>query len=450
MRAQPSELQALLWRETTYTGTRVRICIVAYIVPAHGIGGMQDHTRDLATGLVRAGHEVDVITSRHPEGGRREEIVDGVRYVFVDAPRNKYDHDWRRESHSEFVRREAERPFDVLHSESSSAVELFRRGIHRRVPFVVMIHGALLGLAKAQLKSALRTRRPVPLLRAIRGVQWLATNEHFRHGNWYRFRAVETIVPSRQQVKDTRRSCLLKESRVHVVPNGIDAELFRPRPIVDARARLGLGGGPIFAAVGRLSSDKGFHHAVQALALLNGDASDAQLVIVGEGPERQRLERLSRRLGVEKQVVFAGAQPHEGVSHHLAAADAFLFPTERDEAAPLVLPQAMACARPVVASRTGGITEVIGESGEYGVLVPPGDAAALAREMNTLLSDPSLRRRLGQAARRRVLAEYTIERMVERTVDVYRIAVARLDQEAAASSPNGSSAPIPRPTRRAT
>jgi glycosyltransferase involved in cell wall biosynthesis len=86
----------------------------------------------------------------------------------------------------------------------------------------------------------------------------------------------------------------------------------------------------------------------------------------------------------------------------------------------------MACARPVVASRTGGITEVIGESGENGMLVPPGDVPALTQAMRTLLNDAQLRRRLGEAARLRVLEEYTIERMTERTLAVYEIARARL------------------------
>jgi glycosyltransferase involved in cell wall biosynthesis len=403
----------------------MRICIVAFVVPQHGIGGMQDHTRDLGRGLVRAGHEVVVITSSHPEG-KREESVDGVRYVFVDAPRYQYHPAWLRESYAEFVRLHAERPFDVLHSESSSAVEHVRRGVHRRVPVVVMIHGALLGLAKAQLKSALRTRRPVPLLRAIRGVQWLATHKHFRHGNWYRFRACEAIVPSRQQLENTRRSNLLKRSRIHVVPNGIDAELFRPRPVPDVRARLGLGNGPVFVTAGRLSPDKGFHHALQALALADGDASSARIVVVGDGEERQRLERLARELGLDQRVTFAGAQPHEMVALYLAAADGFLFPTERDEASGLVLLQAMACALPVAASKIGGLTEVLGESGEYGMLIPPGDVQALARAMRTLVGDEGLRLRLGEAARGRVLAEYTIERMTERTLAVYEIAKDRL------------------------
>jgi glycosyltransferase involved in cell wall biosynthesis len=165
---------------------------------------------------------------------------------------------------------------------------------------------------------------------------------------------------------------------------------------------------------------------------LDGEASSARLVVVGEGEERERLEGLARRLGIERRVVFAGAQPHEKVALYLAAADAFLFPTERDEAAPLVLPQAMACACPVVASRTGGITEVIGESGEHGMLIPPGDVPALTQAMRTLLGDKRLRRRLGEAARRRVLEEYTIERMTERTLAVYEVARDRLLRSSAA------------------
>jgi len=106
----------------------MRICIVAYVVPQHGIGGMQDHTRDLARGLVRAGHEVEIVTSAHPEG-EREERVDGARYLFIDAPRNGNDPAWLRASYSEFVRLHTEDPFDVIHSESISAVEHVRRGV---------------------------------------------------------------------------------------------------------------------------------------------------------------------------------------------------------------------------------------------------------------------------------------------------------------------------------
>ena len=386
---------------------------------------MQDHTRDLARGLALAGHEVEVITSRHPEG-QSEECKDGVRYRFVNAPLHQNDPVWLRESYAKFIRLHRERPFDVVHSEASSGLEYLRRGVNRRLPVVVMFHGSFLGLAKAKLRAGVHARRTLALLREIRAVQWLATHEHLPYGNWYRFRACEAIVASRQQLKDTCRSHLLKPARVHVVPNGVDTDLFRPRPPSEVRAELGLAEGPLFVCVGRLSRDKGFQHAVRALALLDGKTPDARLVIVGDGEERPHLERLVQQLGVKRDVMFVGAQPPEMVPLYLAAADAFLFPTERDEAAPLVLPQAMASALPVVASRIGGITEVLGDSRRYGILIPPGDIEALADAMRELLREVGLRRQLGEAARERVLAEYTLERMVERTLDVYRIAIARL------------------------
>jgi glycosyltransferase involved in cell wall biosynthesis len=248
----------------------------------------------------------------------------------------------------------------------------------------------------------------------------------FQHGHWYRFRPCVWMVPSRQEFEETRRSALLRSSLGYVVPNGVDARLFRPRPRKEARAELGLGNGLLFVSVGRLTFEKGMHHAIRALVRLDERAPLPRLVIVGQGEEREPLEQLSRSLGLERRVLFAGAQPHDIVARYLAAADVFLFPTERAEAAPLVLPQAMACALPVVASDIGGITEVVQRAGEIGVLVPPGDVNALADAMRTLMHDESLRRRLGEAARRRVLAEYTIERMVEQTLDVYRFAISRL------------------------
>ena len=403
----------------------MRICIVAYVVPQHGIGGMQDHTRDLARGLVRAGHEVEVITSAHPEG-RREERVDGARYHFVDAPRNGNDPIWLRESYAEFVRLHAERPFDVIHSESTCAVEHVRRGVHREVPLVAMFHGTLLGAVKAEVKSALRTRRPIPMLRAMRRIEWTARHQHFRHGNWYRFRACEAIVPSQHQLKDTYRSCLLRPSRVHVVANGVDTRRFTPRPQEATRAKLGLGNLPLFVCAGRLDRGKGTHTAVRALALLAERGHPATLAIVGDGPERERLEAVSRELGLLRSVVFAGPQPHDVLARYFAAADACLFPTELNEAAPLVPLQALACGTPVIASSIGSLPEVIDRPGENGLLMRPGDPEALAAAMQRVLVDADLRQRLRLGGLARVRAEYTLEQMVERTLAVYEIARQRL------------------------
>jgi glycosyltransferase involved in cell wall biosynthesis len=403
----------------------VRICIVT--VAAHGIGGMQDHTRSLAKGLVAAGHAVEVVTTRHPEGLLEEEL-DGAHWHYVDAAHHhprlpRRDRDWLPRSCEAFLRLHGERPFDVIHSESTSAIGLVRRGIHRRLPLVAKFHGNAIALIQAALARA-RTGDGRAKAREAKGLAWLF-GEWFQYGHWYRFRSCVWMVPSKQEFEDTRRESLLKRSLGYVVPNGVDVTLFRPRPPKEVRTELGLPEGPIFVSVGRLNVEKGMHHAVRALAALQVDTPRASLVIVGSGEERARLEQLSESLGVEQRVHFVGAQPSEVVAKYLAAADVFLFPTERGEAAPLVLPQAMACGAPVIASDIGGIPEVVGRLGSNGFLVPPGDVPALEDTMRTLARDEGLRRQVGHAARERVLSEYTVERMVEQTLDVYGVAIAR-------------------------
>jgi glycogen synthase len=400
----------------------MRICLVSIVGYPHGIGGMQDHTCDLARGLAAAGHDVEVVTAAHPEG-LTEEIRDGVLWRFVAGPPHHMDRRWMRESTAAVEAAHRDRPFDVVHGQGSSALGLLCRGFHRTTPFVGMFHGNFASLARASAGRALVRRTPLAVAREAKLLVSLG-RDHFPHGNWYRFRACEVIVPSRQQLADTRRSHLLRPDRVHVVPNGVDAARFSPGP--SRRAELGLPEGLLFVCVGRLNHEKGFHHAVHAVAALAEAGLDARLAIVGDGEERERLARLAAEVGVGDRVVLAGRQSPDGVAAYLVSADAFLFPTEREEAAPLVLPQAMASGLPVVASSIGGITEVVDRPDENGILVPPGDTEALGAAMARLAHDAELRRRLGAEARRRVLEEYTLELMTRRTLEVYEIARKRL------------------------
>ena len=155
---------------------------------------------------------------------------------------------------------------------------------------------------------------------------------------------------------------------------------------------------------------------------------DARLVILGSGPERPILEQAARKAGVSDRVDFLGAKPRNEVVDYLAAADVFLFPTERDEAAPLVPLEAMASALPVVASDIGGGAELI-EPGKSGVLVEPAAVAKWVKEIDSLLADDALRRRMGEAARERILQRYTIEAMTRQTVAVYELAAKRLQKD---------------------
>ena len=406
----------------------MRICIVTVASYAHGIGGMQAHSADLCRGLVEAGHEVEVVSARHRDGLTQTEHL-GATWHFVDAtarrPGRPYrNRDWLRVSADAFAELHAARPFDVVHSESTSALGLLRRGVHRKVPVAVKFHGNYLGLAAATIGRGVRESGIGPRVREAKHLVWL-TAGHVIPPDFVRFRACEAMVPSRQQLDGTVRSFLLDRARVHVVPNGISVEDFAAPGRDEARKSLGLGTGPILLCVGRLARDKGFATAIEALARLE---SDARLLVLGSGPERALLEQTARRTGVSDRVDFLGSKPRAEVVHHLAASDVFVFPTERDEAAPLVPLEAMAAGLPVVASDIGGGAELI-ESGKNGLLVPPASVDSLARAIDSLLADDALRRRMGEAARERIVERYTIEAMTRQTVAVYELAAKRLQKD---------------------
>ncbi|HLM94290.1 MAG TPA: glycosyltransferase family 4 protein [Gaiellaceae bacterium] len=407
----------------------MRICIVTVASYAHGIGGMQAHSADLCKGLVAAGHEVEVITARHPQGLTSADHLGGA-WHFYDATSKKpgrpfRNRDWLTTSAAAFDELHAARPFDTVHSESTSALGLLRRGVHRRVPLVAKFHGNYLGLAGATVRRALRESGLRPRVREAKHLAWLTVG-HVVPPDVVRFRGCEAMVPSHQQVKGTARSYFLDPSRVHVVPNGIAVEEFASGSRDDARAKLGLGPEPMLLCVGRLARDKGFATAIEALAHIA--SPDARLVILGAGPERGLLEETARRAGVSDRVDFLGSKPRAEVVDHLVASDVFLFPTERDEAAPLVPLEAMAAGLPVVASDIGGGAELI-ESGLNGLLVPPAAVDSLAGAIDSLLAGDALRRRMGEAARERIVERYTIEAMTRQTVAVYELAAERLQKD---------------------
>src|SRR3954452_4838759 len=408
----------------------MRICIVTVASYAHGIGGMQAHAADLCRGLVEAGQEVEVITARHPKGLTRSDHLGGA-WHFYDATSKKpgrpfRNRDWLVTSADAFDELHAARPFDVVHSESTSALGLLRRGVHRRVPVAAKFHGNYLGLAGATVNRLVRESGAAPRLRDSKHLVWLTAGHVVPLDVVVRFRACEAMVPSQQQVDGTVRSFFLDRARVHVVPNGISVEDFESRGREEARESLGLGRGPILICVGRLARDKGFANAIEALARV--ESGDARLLILGNGPERALLEQTARKARVSDRVDFLGSKPRAEVVDYLAASDVFLFPTERDEAAPLVPLEAMAAGLPVVASDIGGGAELI-ESGGNGLLVPPGSVDSLARAIDSLLADDALRRRMGEAARERIVQRYTLESMTRQTIAVYELAAKRLQKD---------------------
>ena len=190
----------------------------------------------------------------------------------------------------------------------------------------------------------------------------------------------------------------LEPHRSHAVPMGVDATLFRPQPRVEARAALGIAPHErVVLSVGRIEPYKGTDVLVRALALL-GDSRDVRLLVVGgrEGePGVDWLRKTAESSGVRSLLDWRGAVPQHELPPYYAAADVCAVPSLH-ETFGLAALEAMACGTPVVASDAGGLRGLV-RHGETGLLCAPGDAAALAEALDTVLGDPPRARRMGDA-----------------------------------------------------
>jgi len=175
---------------------------------------------------------------------------------------------------------------------------------------------------------------------------------------------------------------------------------------------------PTVLFVGRLEREKGVEVLLQAMAIVRKTLPDCHLLIAGDGSCRQSLEQLADSLGLRARESFLGWLEDESLQKAYKASWLLVLPSIVEDGFPTVLSEAGLMGRPVVGSNIGGIKDLI-QHGENGLLVPPGNAPALARAVVILAKDPQLRARYSAAALTRV-REFTVDRMVEKTEEVYR------------------------------
>jgi glycosyltransferase involved in cell wall biosynthesis len=200
--------------------------------------------------------------------------------------------------------------------------------------------------------------------------------------------------------------------KVEVIRNGVAADRFRHGRDPELRRALTAGADDVvFLTVARLDHQKGLDVLLRAVAAVEG----ARFVIAGAGPERGRLEGEAAALGLGTRVLFLGQR--DDIPSLLAASDAFVLPS-RFEGTPIALLEAMAAARPVVATGVPGTAEVVVD-GESALLVPPDEPDALARALRRIVAEHELRERLGAAARRRVERDFSATAGARRVTAVY-------------------------------
>jgi glycosyltransferase involved in cell wall biosynthesis len=194
------------------------------------------------------------------------------------------------------------------------------------------------------------------------------------------------------------------------IPSGVNLDAVRAAAPVSL-----VCGRPVIGAVGRLTPIKGLHYLVEAAPEVLRRCPDARFLLVGDGEMRSSLEAQSHALGLSDRIIFAGFR--EDVSAVIAGMDVFVLPS-LNEGMGRVLVMAMTLGKPIVATRVGGVAELLGD-GEAGLLVPPRDPAALAEGILALLHDRNRAAALAEKGRRRV-PRYSMEAMLEALAKVYR------------------------------
>jgi glycosyltransferase involved in cell wall biosynthesis len=259
-----------------------------------------------------------------------------------------------------------------------------------------------------------------PALIIARRVDFSIYRHSFLGLNGLKYRRADAIIAVSQCVKDVLARDGVDAGRVLVVRDGIDVERIERAPARTDEVRRSLGlraGERLVVNVAAMAGHKGQRYLVAAVPAIRAARPEARVAIFGEGALREDLEAQARALGLGEGLIFAGFRPPDEIPAVLKAADVFAFPSV-EEGLGSSLFDAMAAGAPIIASRAGGIPEIV-RDGETGLLVPPRDPDALARAVVRVLGDPALARRLASAARAFVRERGTKERMVAETIAVY-------------------------------
>jgi len=228
-------------------------------------------------------------------------------------------------------------------------------------------------------------------------------------------------------------------NKVRMVVNGVDVERFHPQwPNEKLRANLGLPeGSPVIGIVAALRPEKNHELFLNSAALIYKQIKSTQFLIVGDGPERNKLEAIAKKLSIDEVVHFVGNR--EEIPRVLALMDVVLL-TSHMEANPVSILEAMATEKPVVATWVGSIPETVID-GCTGFLITPDDAEEMADRTVRLLSDPNLAATMGRAGREEVIRHWSVDRMIQgyqdMILDIYR-SKTKTDQNRPESTPDGT------------
>jgi glycosyltransferase involved in cell wall biosynthesis len=376
------------------------------VIARLNVGGPALHVAYLTTGLADRGYETTLVAGTLARGEESMATVAEARGVKIETLPALH------------------REIGLLHD--AQAILRLARLIRQERPTILHTHTAKAGAVGRIAAVLAGTARPPIIVHTfhghvLRGYFNPFTTFAFRMLERWLARVTTALIAVSPEVRDDLvRLHVAPASKFTIIRLGIELE---ERTDTDEETRREtrrqLGMAPdafVVGWVGRMTAVKRTDDVIRALRGLVGRGVDAYLCLVGDGPDREHLERYAHELGVVKRCLFLGYQ--EDVSQFYGAMDALILPS-MNEGTPVSVIEALAAQRPAVATRVGGTPDVI-RDGVDGFLVEVGDVDALSDRLAELAADPERRARMGADGRERVLGRYAVERLVDDIDRLYR------------------------------
>jgi len=368
---------------------------ILYIVTAAEFGGAPLHVLQLMKYMVKQGHEVGLVAAPEPR------LMEGAKALGVKIFPNPH-----------FVR-----PFNPC--KDLAALWFVFKAIRQFKPDLVSAHSTKAGFA-ARFSCAILG---IPVIFTAHG--WVFTEgknplvryplvlaEHFASKI-----TKKIICVSKYDKELALRFHVAPEKKLVIIHNGMDPHPYLNSDGSKIRTFLGLNKKDVLITmVARFVPQKDHNTLLQALNLISNNQYKYKVAFVGDGERKSLLRQEVEKLGLNERVIFLGER--RDVPEILAASDIFVL-SSNWEGLPRSIIEAMMAGLPVVATKVGGIPELV-EDGVTGFLVPPKDPRALAEALQKLIENPDLRRRMGEAGRKKALREFTLDRMLHETERVYR------------------------------
>jgi glycosyltransferase involved in cell wall biosynthesis len=396
---------------------------VLRVIARLNMGGPALHVSYLSAGLQSRGYETTLVAGSLARGESSMSFVaDELGVEIVRLPQ---------------LHREVSAVYDAL------SVARLVRIMREQRPHILHTHTAKAG-AVGRIAAMLAGDARPPIVvhtfhgHVLDGYFGAARAELFRRVEQQLARATTRLVAVSPEVRDDLVGLgIAPASKFSVVRLGIELEA-RTRQQGEARAQFRrLFGVPedrfVVGWIGRMTAVKRLPDVLESFRRLRERGIPATLCLVGEGPDRDEVERLAKRLGIMRDCLFVGYQ--RDVAPYYAFFDALVLPSA-NEGTPVVAIEALAARLPVVATAVGGVADVV-EDGVDGFLVPRGDVEALAERLAQLAGDPELRERMGAAGAARIPSRYAVERLIDDVDELYRALLA----EAGLAPPVGAAVP---------